>query len=62
MKLYELSRGSYFRLEPNGVTYYLDHIDGIYSYCFSTFTDEVVHISAFADIIVCSEETSEESS
>lgn len=42
-----------FRLEPNGVKYVLDHIDGAYSYCINTFTDEVYHFGASTEVIKC---------
>lgn len=51
MKLYELPRGSYFKLSnnPEAMTFKLDHIDGMYSLCW--LNGEIIHIAAFAEVI-----------
>jgi hypothetical protein len=62
MKLYELSRGSYFKLdeEPkvppahdvvtvDDSVYKFDHIDGMYSYCLDK-DKKVVHFAAWTQV------------
>jgi len=54
MKLYELKRGTYFKF-PNDISVFkLDHIDGMYSLCY-TEKGDTVHIAAFAEVIPCDE-------
>ena len=50
MKLYELDRGAYFKLQsdPEAMTFKLDHIDGMYSVCW--LNGEIIHIKAFAEV------------
>ena len=56
MKLYELSRDSYFQLD-NGVlldndnreVYYFDHIDGMYSLCYDK-NGNPVHFAAWTPV------------
>jgi hypothetical protein len=52
MKLYQLSRDSRFTIvgDESKTKYLLDHIDGMYSYCYRCFDDEVYHISAFTEV------------
>lgn len=54
MKLYELPKRTYFKIEGEGDVfnsiYFLDHIDGMYSYC----TDKegnVLHIGASTEVV-----------
>jgi hypothetical protein len=52
MKLYELKRNTYFHLldGDGSETFLLDHIDGMYSVCY-TNTNEVVHFSASTPVM-----------
>jgi hypothetical protein len=52
MKLYELKRNTYFYLldGDGSETFLLDHIDGMYSVCY-TNTNEVVHFSASTPVM-----------
>lgn len=64
MKLYDLARGSKFKLLPEhvehippaapslsvGLVYKLHNLDGMYSYC-TDDTGRVVHIAAYAEIV-----------
>ena len=55
MKLYELKRGTYFKLqEDTEAIFKLDHIDGMYSMCY-TEQGDMCHIYAFAEVIPCDE-------
>lgn len=51
MKLYELPRGSWFRISSNTEAgpFKLDHIDGMYSLCW--YKGEVCHIAAAAEVV-----------
>ena len=61
MKLYEISKGRYFKLlyKPNtppgglqadeGLVLYLHNIDGMYSYCVDQ-RGQVYHIAAYSDV------------
>ena len=51
LKLYELPENTFFMLDK--VKYLLDHIDGMYSFCYRCFDDEVVHISAYIEVTKC---------
>lgn len=57
MKLYELKRDTYFTLsEVEDCRIFLfDHLDGMYSVCFNEDM-QVVHISAYADVIIVNKE------
>lgn len=62
MKLFELKRGSYFKIDDiqttkvpvaaplpeDGKVYWFGHIDGMYSYCKDG--EEVVHFAAWTDV------------
>ena len=62
MKLYELERGSYFRILEDGhippdapevnmdEVYKLKNLDGLYSYCLDS-QGNVVHIAAYAEVV-----------
>jgi len=56
MKLYELPRGSLFTVDEGELlnhvdqpVYYLDHLDGMYSYCI-TADNQVVHFAAWTPV------------
>ena len=53
MKLYELPRGTKFKLVLDGVVgdevYLLDHIDGMYSLCYNK-DEGICHIAAYAPV------------
>lgn len=55
MKLYELPKGSYFKLQsdPEDLKFKLDRIDGMYSVCW--LNGEIIHIAAFAEVIPTTE-------
>lgn len=59
MKLYELPRGSYFKIVGDDQLYYFVKIDGAYSYCVeckddgSTYENKVVHFGASTEVILC---------
>lgn len=50
MKLYELNKGDYFKL--NDVELRFDHVDGMYSVCYD-IAGHVYHIAAFAEVEKC---------
>ena len=51
MKLYELPRGSYFKLSnaDDDVIYWFGNSDGMYSYCKQG--DDVYHFAAWTDVV-----------
>lgn len=49
MKLYELPRNSFFTLEDPEVIYKLDHIDGMYSVCYTSEGD-IIHLAAYTEV------------
>lgn len=51
MKLYELPAKSYFIVgtDPHFQVFFLDHIDGMYSYC-KNKEGTIIHISASAEV------------
>ena len=53
MKLYNVPKGSYinYREKDVDIDLFFDHLDGAYSYCL-TPENEVVHLSAWADVKV----------
>lgn len=61
MKLYELERGSKFKLAGENLspTYILDHLDGMYSVCYLDGKEAlgVVHLAGFTPIIKIKENT-----
>lgn len=54
MKLYEIPSGSIFRVndDQDKTKLKFDHIDGMYSVCYTVDTNELVHIAAFASVTV----------
>jgi len=66
MKLYEIPRGSFFKLvedtetPPGGIpssvgeTYFLNSIDGMYSLCLNS-KREIVHLAAWSDVEITKE-------
>jgi hypothetical protein len=53
MKLYEVPRKSYIRLD--GDTFFFDHVNGIYSYCLD-MKGNVVHLVAWAEVELANKE------
>jgi len=51
MKLYDLKRRSYFKLNNHdeGETFFFDHIDGMYSFC-TDKDNNVVHFRAWEEV------------
>ena len=51
MKLYELPRNSWFTInsDETNVKYFLDHIDGMYSYC-TDVKGNVLHFAAWTEV------------
>jgi len=56
MKLYEVPRKSYIRLDDD--TFFFDHVDGMYSYCLD-MKGNVVHLAAWAEVEHLNEEPNE---
>lgn len=56
-KLYELPRNTYFRIASEELrdneVYFLDHIDGCYSYCLNKHK-QVIHFSASTPVVLAS--------
>lgn len=53
MKLYELQRGQRFTLagDETKTKYELDHIDGMYSLCYSCFGRDTFNFGATTDVV-----------
>ena len=56
-QLWELPRKSYFKFDkgsllnrPDNPVYFLDHIDGMYSYCLDK-DNNVVHFAAWCEVV-----------
>ena len=63
MKLYELPRGSTFKIDEGELlnheyqeVYYLDHLDGAYSVCYND-VGTIVHLSASTPVKKITNET-----
>lgn len=57
MKLYELPRGSTFKIDEGELLnheyqeiFFLDHLDGMYSVCYNS-TGQIVHLSVSTPVI-----------
>lgn len=48
MKLYEIPKGSKIKIGEHNVTFH--KIDGMYSYCTIDGTEDVIHLSASANL------------
>jgi hypothetical protein len=53
MKLYELTRDTYFTLpcEDNKEVYKLDHLDGMYSVCYDQ-SGQLTHVFCSEEVII----------
>jgi len=49
MKLYELPRISFFKVVGDETMYLFDHIDGMYSVCY-TLENELFHLAAHTEV------------
>ena len=57
MKLYEVPKKTWIKLD--GVIYFFDHIDGMYSYC-KTQKGDVFHLASWVEVEIVQELKNEE--